>query len=97
MSNVYNRYGQRISVLYYRPLQQKFSIFIQIDLVPNDKIYVPRYFLKNIFNISTIFTLRGSPNLVVMGGDSCYEGSNPVFWMDIFSHIFVVKIVMKFV
>ena len=32
-----------------------------------------------------------SPGLVVMGGDS---RSNPgtVYWMDIFSHIFVVKI-----
>ena len=35
---------------------------------------------------------------MVMGGDSCPEGmglnSNTVYWMDIFSNAFVVKIVM---
>ena len=40
----------------------------------------------------------GSHVLVVMGGDSCYKGwsSNPsaVYWMDIFSHLSVVKIVI---
>ena len=38
---------------------------------------------------------------MVMGGDSCPKvvGSNPgtVYWMDIFAHIFVVKIVMMFI
>ena len=42
--------------------------------------------------------LGGSPGLVVMGRDSRLKvmGSNPgtVYWMDIFSHIFCVKIVM---
>ena len=42
--------------------------------------------------------LGGSPGLVVMGGDSCSEGCglNPstVYWMDIFSHLFYVKIVL---
>ena len=35
-----------------------------------------------------------SPGLVVMGGDSCSEGSNPntVYWIDIFSHKIVVKV-----
>ena len=45
--------------------------------------------------------MGGSPGLVVMGGDSGPKvmGSNPdnVYWMDIFSHIFVVKIVIMFV
>ena len=39
-----------------------------------------------------------SPGLVVMGGDSVLKvvGLNPrtIYWMDIFSHIFVVKIVV---
>ena len=38
------------------------------------------------------------PGLVVMGGDSCPKvvGSNPstLYWIDIFSHLFAVKIVM---
>ena len=42
----------------------------------------------------------GSPGLVVMGGGSCYEGrvfeSQHSNWMDIFSNVFVVKIVMIF-
>ena len=42
--------------------------------------------------------MGGSPGLVVMGRDSCPKvvGSNPsiVYWMDMFSNIFVVKIVM---
>ena len=42
--------------------------------------------------------LGGSTGLVVMGDDSCQEfvGSNPsaVNYMDIFSHWFVVKIVL---
>ena len=37
----------------------------------------------------------GSPGLVVMGGDSrsevCGFESGTVYWMDIYSHIFVVK------
>ena len=39
-----------------------------------------------------------SPGLVVMGGDSAV-GSNPgtAYWIDIFSHIFIVKNVMMFV
>ena len=39
--------------------------------------------------------MGGSPGVVVMGWDSRPEGvgSNP--WMDIFSHIFVVKFVYK--
>ena len=40
----------------------------------------------------------GSPGLVVMGGDSCPKGRrfdpSTIYWMDIFSHLFVVKIVM---
>ena len=40
----------------------------------------------------------GSPGLVVMGRAHVLKvvGSNPgtVYWMDIFSHIFVVKIVL---
>ena len=43
----------------------------------------------------------GRPGLVVMGGDSCSEGRGlgfgTTYWMDIFSHIFAVKIVMMFV
>ena len=38
---------------------------------------------------------------MVMGGDLCSEGrgfeSLPVYWMDILSHRFVVKVVMMFV
>ena len=50
----------------------------------------------------TIICNGESPGLVVMEGDSCPKvvGSNPgtVFgWMDIFSHIFVVKIAMMLV
>ena len=45
------------------------------------------------------FKKGGSPGLVVMGGDSCskdceFESWHPIYWMDIFSHLFVVKIVM---
>ena len=44
--------------------------------------------------------LGGSPGLVVLGRDSRSEGrgfkSRHVYWMDIFSNIFVVKIVMMF-
>ena len=40
----------------------------------------------------------GSPGLVVMGGDSCPKvmssNHSTVYWMEIFSHLFVVKIVM---
>ena len=41
--------------------------------------------------------LGGSHGLVVMGEGSCPKvvGSNPGTWMDIFSHLFVVKIVMS--
>ena len=39
-----------------------------------------------------------SPGLVVIRGDSCSEArefeSQHCYWMDIFSHLFVVKIVM---
>ena len=40
-----------------------------------------------------------SPGLVVMGGDSCskgrgFESQHCRYWMDIFSHLFVVKIVV---
>ena len=40
-----------------------------------------------------------SPGQLVMGGDSCSEGrgfksQHCIHWMDIFSHIFDVKIVM---
>ena len=42
--------------------------------------------------------MGGSPGLVVMGGDSRPKvvGSSPGtgYWMDIFSHLFAVKIVM---
>ena len=45
--------------------------------------------------------MGGSPGLVVMGGDSCPKvvGLNPgtIYWMNIFSHKFVVKIVKMFV
>ena len=38
---------------------------------------------------------------MVMGGDSCSEGcgfdSGTIYWIDIFSHEFVVQIVMMFV
>ena len=46
----------------------------------------------NLSNISMNY--GGSPGLVIMGGGLC---SNPgtVYYMDIFSHIFVVKIVDK--
>ena len=36
----------------------------------------------------------GSPGLVVMGGDSCSKGREFESRMDIFSHLFVVKILM---
>ena len=39
--------------------------------------------------------LGGSPGLVIMGRDSRSKGGlNPgtIYWMDIFSHLFVVKI-----
>ena len=41
-------------------------------------------------------TWGGSPGLAVMGADSCTEGRGfeCQHWMDIFSHIFAVKIVM---
>ena len=45
-----------------------------------------------------VLKMGGSPGLVVMGRDSRPKvvGLNPgtVYWMDIFSQIFVVKIVM---
>ena len=46
--------------------------------------------------VLTLTPFGGSPGLVVMGGDSRSEGhgfeSSTIYWMDIFSHIFVVKI-----
>ena len=46
-----------------------------------------------------IFSQRVSPGLVFMGGDSCSKGSNPStgYLMDMFSHIFIAKIIMMFV
>ena len=50
-------------------------------------------------SFKTILAKDGSPGLVVMGGDSCSEGHEfksqhcSVYWMDIFSHLLVVKIV----
>ena len=40
--------------------------------------------------------LFGSPGLVVMGEDSRSEGRGleSQHWMDVFSHLFVVKIIM---
>ena len=55
---------------------------------------------NDLAEVSYDVVLGGSPDLVVMGGDSLkVVGSNlvTVNWMDIFSHIFVVKIVMMFV
>ena len=53
--------------------------------------------IKNQFEQKTY--QRDEPNctgLVVMAGDSCSEGwgsnPSPVYWMDIFSHLFVVKL-----
>ena len=37
--------------------------------------------------------MGGSPGLVVMGGNSCSKGCRFKYWMDIFIHLFVVKIV----
>ena len=68
--------------------------------------HVLLFFLENGEVITQTFTLHhkikkcmvGSPGLVVMGIDSRSKvvGSNPgtIYWMDIFSHKFVVKIVM---
>ena len=42
--------------------------------------------------------LGGSPGLVVVGGDHVPKvvslNPNTVYWMDIFSHLFVVKIII---
>ena len=48
----------------------------------------------HLFDLINI--LGGSPGLVVMGGDSRFKGRGfeSQHWMDIFSHKFVVKIVM---
>ena len=52
-------------------------------------------------SIKDFFIMGGSHGLVVMGIDSQSKvvGSNPgtIYWMDISSHVFVVKIVMMFV
>ena len=47
-------------------------------------------------NIVQDYKLGGSPGLVVMGRDSPSKGRGfeSVYWMDIFSHVLVVKIVM---
>ena len=54
-------------------------------------------YLKTYCGI-TSYKLGGSPGLLVIGEtrDSKVMGSNPstIYWMDIFSHTFVVKIVM---
>ena len=53
---------------------------------------------KKIQKTNNNFILGESPGLLVMGGDSFFKvvGSNPstIYWMDIFSHLFVVKIVI---
>ena len=57
------------------------------------------YFLQKMFQVLT-FEKGGSPGLVVMGGDLCSEGRGfksqhrILDYHDIFSRIFVVKIVM---
>ena len=50
------------------------------------------------FSATKVTGLGGSPGLGVMGRDSCPKGRGLESWhgMDIFSHIFVVKIVMLF-
>ena len=50
-----------------------------------------------VYKLSETFSIKGgNPDLVVMGEDSCPKvvGSNPstVYWMDIFAHLFVVKL-----
>ena len=53
------------------------------------------FLLKLNFKDKNDVHLGGSPGLVVMGRDS--SGFESWHWMDIFSHIVVVKIVMMFV
>ena len=61
---------------------------ILCNLLPNHSLFST--------HIPTLYRLGESPGLVVMGGDSCSKSCGFEFRhrMDIFSHMFVVKIVM---
>ena len=56
-------------------------------LLPSNSCF--KQFLESLSNARE----GGSPGLVVMGDNSCSKGRG-FEWMDIFSHLFVVKIVM---
>ena len=64
----------------------------------DDGMYLQLSVFSTEQDLKNVMSQGGSSGLVVMGGDSFSKGHglNPgtVSWMDIFSHLFVVKIVM---
>ena len=54
--------------------------------------YFPVRYDSRVVNYDHRGFIRLATGLVVMGGDSRSEGPGAVYWMDMFSHIFVVKI-----